>query len=251
FILGRDALEVGARQIVEQHVELRAEEITPALLQMRKERLLVFQQPVQRAVKSILFHQPKIMPEQIAHGALFKPQPMQTPLAARVNQPITHQGLQNVPPASPFAAVRQTLGPEAIQPQLFVKLTRQPAGTPLTGPMQFHLIQLHLHAKAGGMFGHGSIRWKQSQWQGAIPLRIERFDGPAPTLALAVVDLAQIEHRTLHHLAARATPALDNAPVTMFLAVFEPPVAFQKHDGTHLTRKSQAQKGLGLYYSGF
>jgi type I restriction enzyme R subunit len=34
------------------------------------------------------------------------------------------------------------------------------AFTPLAGPMQLHLIQLHLHAKAGGVFGHGSIRWK-------------------------------------------------------------------------------------------
>jgi hypothetical protein len=96
--------------------------------------------------------------------------------------------------------------------------------------MQFHLVQPDLHAKAGGMFGHGSVRGKQRQWQGAIPLRIERFDSPAPTLALTVVDLAQIQHRTLHHLAARATPTLDDAPVTMFLAVFEPSVALQEHD---------------------
>lgn len=97
--------------------------------------------------------------------------------------------------------------------------------------MQFHPVQMHLHAEAGGVFGQGPVRRKDGQRQRAVALRIERFEGAAPTLTLAVIDLAQIEHGPLHHLAARTAARFDNAPVTMLLAIFEPPIAFQEHDG--------------------
>src|ERR1700741_3633220 len=48
---------------------------------------------------------------------------------------------------------------------------------------------------------------------------VKSIDHPAPGLALAVVDLAEIKHRTLHHSTAGAALTLDNAPVTVLLAV--------------------------------
>src|SRR5271167_2211973 len=48
---------------------------------------------------------------------------------------------------------------------------------------------------------------------------VERFDHPAPRRLLAIVDLAQIQNRTLHHTPARTAPAFDNAPITVLLAV--------------------------------
>jgi hypothetical protein len=37
---------------------------------------------------------------------------------------------------------------------------------------------------------------------------------------LVTVDLAEIQHLTLHHLTGGASPILDNAPVPVFFAVF-------------------------------
>lgn len=82
----------------------------------------------------------------------------------------------------------------------------------------------------GGMSGHGTVGWKECQRQGTVLLRIKRLDRAAPTLPLTVVDLPQIEHRALHRLSTRATPAFHQAPVAMFLAVFEPPIALQIHN---------------------
>lgn len=49
-ILFRFALKIGAGQIVQQHVELRIEQILPALLQMHEQLLLVLQYPIQAAI---------------------------------------------------------------------------------------------------------------------------------------------------------------------------------------------------------
>lgn len=57
------------------------------------------------------------------------------------------------------------------------------------------------------------------------PARIEHFNDPAPSLALAVVDLAQLQHRALHDPAIGAALGFNDVPVAVFLAVFEAPVA--------------------------
>src|ERR1700746_1286755 len=46
---------------------------------------------------------------------------------------------------------------------------------------------------------------------------------------LAVVDLAQMQDRALHHATARTAPAFDNAPITVFLAVLPSPRESQVH----------------------
>ena len=72
-------------------------------LEMLEQRRLVRQQLVQAPVERILLHQRKIPAEQIPHRALLEPLPVQAPLAARIDQPITHQRLQDVLPARTFA----------------------------------------------------------------------------------------------------------------------------------------------------
>jgi hypothetical protein len=41
---------------------------------------------------------------------------------------------------------------------------------------------------------------------------VEGFDHPAPRFVLAIIDLAQIQNRTLHHPTACTAPAFDKAP---------------------------------------
>jgi hypothetical protein len=60
--------------------------------------------------------------------------------------------------------------------------------------------------------------------------RLEYFDGFAPGGLLAGVNLPQVEHVPLHHLAPPShTPVLDQAPIMMFFAVFETCALFEKH----------------------
>src|SRR5208282_4363611 len=114
---------------------------------MTEELLLVLEHLIQTTIQRVLFYQRKIFIQQISHRALLKPLPMQPPFAARINESIADQGLQNMLPASSLSTIGQTLGPEIIQAQLLVKITGQPTGSPLPRPMQFHLFEPYLHPK--------------------------------------------------------------------------------------------------------
>src|SRR5260370_23315943 len=101
---------------------------------MTKEPFLVLEHLIQTTIESVLFYQRKVFIQEISHRALLKPLPMQPPFAARIDQPIADQGLQNMLPASSLSTIGQTLGPEIIQPQLLVKITGQPTVPPLPSP---------------------------------------------------------------------------------------------------------------------
>src|ERR1700726_5314823 len=58
---------------------------------------------------------------------------------------------------------------------------------------------------------------------------VERFDLTTPRFALAIIDLAQIQNRTLHHPTTRTAPAFHNAPITVLLAVLPSPCESQVH----------------------
>ena len=99
FVVRRRRLEIGAGQVVQQHIEPRPKQILPALAQMRAQRPFVGQQLVQAAVECILLRQRKISAEQITHRASLEPLPVQAPFAAGIDQPIAHQRLQDMLPA--------------------------------------------------------------------------------------------------------------------------------------------------------
>src|SRR6516225_6687935 len=70
------ALEIGARQIIEQDIEFGPKQVLPALPQMTEERLLVRKEFIQAAVERIFLNQGIVLPEKIPHRALLKPQTM-------------------------------------------------------------------------------------------------------------------------------------------------------------------------------
>jgi len=59
---------------------------------------------------------------------------------------------------------------------------------------------------------------------------LQHGDRLAPCRGLAVVDLAQIEQRALHHALARDAPTFHHAPVAVLLAVLPANRRAQKHD---------------------
>jgi hypothetical protein len=154
---------------------------------------------------------------------------VQSPLAAGIDQAVAHQRLQDVPPPRSLARIRQASRPELIELQLLIQMTRQPARAPLPRPVQFHGIEPHLNAVSVGARRNLAISGKQRQL--AVPLAafIKGLDLLAPGLALTVIDLAEIQHLTLHHLAIGAALVLDDIPIAMLFAVFEASVESQKH----------------------
>src|SRR5208337_1232511 len=101
-------------------------------------------------------------------------------------------------------------------------------------PVQLHGPEPDLHARALRMVGQRPIGGEQGQLSGLLRPLVEGLDHPAPGFLLAVVDLAEIKHLPLHHLAAGAALALDNAPVAVLLAVLEASIRAQIHGETNL-----------------
>src|SRR5436189_3118773 len=109
---------------------------------MIKESRFVLQQKIVTLVELVDFGQTEILPQQIGHRAVFKPVPMQTPLAAGSDQTVGAERLKNQIPACAFAAGGQTLFPELIQTQFRVELAEQPTCAPLAGAAQFQFREL-------------------------------------------------------------------------------------------------------------
>src|SRR5207302_7582605 len=84
------ALEIGARQIIEQDVKFGPKQVLPALPQMTEERLLVRKEFVQASVERVFFDKRIIITEIVPHRALIKPRTLQQPLTARNYLLIVH-----------------------------------------------------------------------------------------------------------------------------------------------------------------
>jgi uncharacterized membrane protein len=62
-------------------------------------------------------------------------------------------------------------------------------------------------------------------------VRIEGLDTPQPGSLLRIIDLAQVKHMPLDDTSARTAAALHDGPVAVLLAVLEPAMTFEMHDG--------------------
>src|SRR5262249_36169031 len=116
-----------------------------------------------------------------------------------------------------------------IEPKLFIEVASKPAGAPLARPMQLHRVEPHLDRKALYLIRQRPFGRKQGKLPITPASLVEGFDHAAPRRVLVVVDLAQIQHRSLHHPTARTATAFDNAPVAVLLAVLPSPCESQVH----------------------
>ena len=230
LVARRIGFEVRAGQVVKKDVEAGAEQILPAPTQMGEQSRFMLKQLVEAAIERVLLDQRKISAEQIAHGALLEPQPVQAPLAAWIDEPVADQRLEDVAPAGPLARIGQTSRPETVEFQLLIELTGEPARPPLPRPVQLHGPEPDLHPMALGVIGQRPIGGEQGQLSGLLRPLVEGLDHPAPAFLLAVVDFAEIEDLALHDFAAGAALALDNAPLAVLLAVLEASIRGQRHD---------------------
>ena len=87
----RVALEIGAGQVIEQHIKRDIEQVARACGQMREHRRFVLEQPVMAAVELVALGQPGICAQEIGQGGSLEPFAVQSPFAARRQQPIRNQ----------------------------------------------------------------------------------------------------------------------------------------------------------------
>jgi hypothetical protein len=76
---------------------------------------------------------------------------------------------------------------------------------------------------------YGPVFWKQRHLPRSLPPFFQYLNRPSPALLLAVFDLSQIQHLPLNHPSLRCPMVLDNAPIPMLLAIFQPTVSAQEH----------------------
>src|SRR6516225_1144895 len=122
-------------------------------------------------------------------------------------------------------------------------MTGEPACPPLPRTMQLHRIEPHLHAKTFRMVRHSPLGWKQGKLSMSPARFVERFDLATPRFALAIIDLAQIQNRTLHHTTTCTASAFDNAPVAVFLAVLPSPRESQVHGPRFYAQAKSRKEG--------
>ena len=149
---------------------------------------------------------------------------VQAPLAARIDQSETAQRLGDQIPAGPLAARQQPRLPETIQLQLIPQLAGQPASPPLALTMHLQSAEPDLyHVAIQGR--RRAVFRKQRDLRRGILILVDHLDRSAPGGLLRVVDLAEVEHLSLHDPTSRHPPVLNHVPVAVFLAVFLAPCA--------------------------
>lgn len=87
--------KISARQAIEEHLTLRVEQVTLALVKMVKERVIELQQIIVSAVESVLFGEGEVATEQVAIRTVNKPMAMQSPFATKIDQALNAQCLQH------------------------------------------------------------------------------------------------------------------------------------------------------------
>src|SRR5206468_4569503 len=100
--------------------------------------------------------------------------------------------------------------------------------SPLPWTMQFQFIEPNLNDLQVRVLYRPVFR-KQRHLPRALSALFQTLNRPAPALLLAVIDLSQIQHLPLDDPSFRAPMVLDNAPIPMLLAIFQPTVSAQEH----------------------
>ena len=114
----RAALEVCARQIVEDDVEARAEEILPLRREMFFQRALVLDDAIEAAIQTVLVRHGAVAIQQHIHRRLREPFFMHKEFAARIEQTIDREQLKHLRPRHLAALSAEPLLPERIEAEL-------------------------------------------------------------------------------------------------------------------------------------
>jgi hypothetical protein len=113
----RLAFEIGAGDVVEQHVVVDREQLAAALGQMRFQRLLVHQQAIERAIEPVLVDRLVAELQQVAKRRAAIPVLGDVQLARRFTQPGCHQDRRHLRPSDAFLPHRKQAPTQLLEPQ--------------------------------------------------------------------------------------------------------------------------------------
>jgi len=176
---GHATLEVGARQIVEQHLGARADRSLQRWRRWPKSFLLVREQQVVTAVGRVVLRGAGVDAEQVGEGCRGKPVPVQPPLAAGREQSVDHKDVQDFFPVGVLAADGQPGAEKVIEVQRAPALIGEPARTPLAGMFEAEGIAPHLHRR-GAAVGRRAVGRKERELAGLARSARRRPQGCAP-----------------------------------------------------------------------
>ncbi len=106
------SLEIGAGQIVQQHVKGRVEQRLPLLGDELTEGIFVPEDAVQAAIQPVLARDGKVHLQQFIHRAVQEPLAMNEQLAAGVDQAVDHEQLQHLRPGHVTPRIQELHVPE-------------------------------------------------------------------------------------------------------------------------------------------
>ena len=163
-----------------------------------------------------------------------KPVAVKPPFAARIQEAVGGEYLEDFGPVGALAAGAEEGLPEGVELELAPELGGQPTSPPLTGPVKFHGVEAHVNAMASSMGGEGCGGGEKGQLALGAGVLVEDADGAEPCLALGVVDFAKIEDLPLDDAAGGAL-VFGNAVVAVGFAVLVPPLCFEEHSAVKNT----------------
>ncbi len=193
-------------------------------------------------------HERDVLAEQVAHRAMLEPAPAPAPFAARRDQLIARQGLQDVQPTRSFARGRQRRSPKIVQSQLIPRNHSQPAGAPLTRATQPHRARSDRNHVAIER-RRDTILGKQRDLPGLCAF-VENLDRAAPRRFLAVVDLPR-DRASAVGPRARQQPAGFRQPTRPDVPCRPCGESRGAKTSRRLPPQPPPRKGLGRHYGRF
>jgi hypothetical protein len=141
---------------------------------------------------------------------------------------------------------RKSGDPERIEVQQIPQLTGQPTGTPLSGATKFQVVQSDLNDLTIQLRWSSVGREKGHLLHGAVRI-LDHFDRFDPGGALGIVDFAKVENLPLNHFGVQGSMILNDTPVPMFFAVFDPNFVSKEHGRQCIGEKGKIKR-VGRHY---
>ena len=228
-VVGHVAFEIGAGQIVEQHLVTHIEQGHPALAKMREERLAMFQHAVVRTVERVVLHGAHIDVEQVRQRGPLEPFTVQTPFRTRRKQSVDREDAQDRRPVRAFATAPQVLREERIQVEPLPKQVRQPACAPLARTLQTQCAHAQMQSVHLAVQKRQTVFGKQNHLPLSAGALVEHADRLLPRPMLRIAQFAKVEHMAVDRTRAVDAARLHDRPRTVLFPILLADTALQKH----------------------
>ena len=239
-ILRRGAFHVTAREVVQQDVELRREQLAVARREMALECGLLRQQVIQRAIEPGVIDRALGNMQQIVERRRRIPPLFNGQLASGRAESIDREDRGDARPRHVGGDRIQPRLEELVQPQLPPERQAEQRGPQLPRPLQPDTVDQDV-GDLRVISGRREVRGKQFQ---LVPFAgvVEDLDRLQPPRLRRVIQLAEMTQRPLPRSIRRAH-RFDERPIGVPLAIFVTVMRTQKHAGRWSHARSPAARG--------